>query len=638
MEEETRKEKEVEMKREEDAALIAFYSSFKDLFEFFCLNTTIHGTIRLVCSSRNKMKTAFWTLLFLASFAMLYWQFGLLFNQYWQYPVVLSISVKSQQTMFPAITLCNLNPYRVNLVSKNMAELDNLARETLHNLYPFSIPASTLEDNSSVSLENWTNSEVNSSSFKLDDSIALVRMGGGKVGFRLCNQTGGDCYTKIYSSGVDAFQEWYSFHYMNIMSQIPPIIDISKDDDHINNLVYACQYDGLPCKASETEHFHHPVYGSCYTFNKGGTDEFWKALKPGIVYGLSLILKVEQKDHIPLLSTKAGVRVMIHSHNQTAFLEHEGFDIRPGIQTTIGITQDEVTRLGGNYGTCTKDGDDVAVKLIYNSTYTQQACLHSCFQRKMIEDCGCGYYYYPLPPGTEYCNYNKHPNWGHCFYLLYNRMYNQDATHTESCFDKCHRPCKETWYKLAAGYAKWPSTKSEKWIHKALEAQNRYNVTGDSFRKDIAKVNIYYERLNYNSWDESPEYTESQMMSNMGSNWSLWFGSSVLSVVELLEFLVDAAILSLIFLYRQFTAKRTHKVSRPPNIPSISLTLEKYRYVEEGLASTQDVTKPYASDGTGTPCQDTKYSTYQMPELYPSVVLNGFKRRKEHSIDMRLNS
>lgn len=59
---------------------------------------------------------------------------------------------------------------------------------------------------------------------------------------------------------------------------------------------------------------------------------FWQS-------GLSLILKVDQNDHIPLLSTVAGVKVMIHSHNQTPFLEHEEFDIRPGIETTIGIKQ-----------------------------------------------------------------------------------------------------------------------------------------------------------------------------------------------------------------------------------------------------------------------------------------------------------
>lgn len=95
-----------------DEGLIEFYSSFKDMFEFFCKNTTIHGTIRLVCSSSNRMKTAFWTLLFLASFGMLYWQFALLFSQYWTYPVIMTMSVHSEPKMFPAITLCNLDPYR----------------------------------------------------------------------------------------------------------------------------------------------------------------------------------------------------------------------------------------------------------------------------------------------------------------------------------------------------------------------------------------------------------------------------------------------------------------------------------------------------------------------------------------------
>ncbi|XP_063001522.1 amiloride-sensitive sodium channel subunit delta [Elgaria multicarinata webbii] len=639
MEEGAAKEKEGEMK-EEDAALIEFYSSFKDLFEFFCLNTTIHGTIRLVCSSCNKMKTAFWALLFLMSFAMLYWQFALLFNQYWAYPVIMSMSVHSAPKMFPAVTVCNLNPYRVNLVSKNMAELDNLARETIYNLYGFHIPVEDLEDDASVSLEEQPNgrpSKGNSSSFQLDKNITLVKTGE-KVGFRLCNATGGDCYNKVYLSGVDAVQEWYRFHYMNIMSQIPPIIDVSLTEDDIGDLVYACQYNGQPCDDSDTEHFHHPVYGSCYTYNKNGKENFWEAYKPGIVYGLSLILKVEQKDHIPLLSTEAGVKVMIHNHNQTPFLDHEGFDIRPGIESNIGIKQDEVTRLGGVYGECTHEGKDVNVKLIYNSTYTMQACLHSCFQHEMIEKCGCGYYYYQLPPGAEYCNYNKHPAWGHCFYLLYKKL----ANHQISCFNKCPKPCKETWYKLSAGYAKWPSSKSEAWIHRALEAQNSYNTTSD--RKDIAKVNIFYERLDYNSWDESAEWTVTLIMSSMGSQWSLWFGSSVLSVVEMFELVVDIAILTLIFFYRRLTTKKKLKMSQSPTIPSVTLTLEKYRFMEEGLPANRVIEKPYAQDGNDSFAQTDELPPYsksnknQVPELYSSVVLHGFKHRKEHCVDIGLNS
>ncbi|XP_042334549.1 amiloride-sensitive sodium channel subunit delta [Sceloporus undulatus] len=638
MEKDESKEKGADLE-EKDAALIEFYSSFKDLFEFFCLNTTIHGTIRLVCSSRNKMKTAFWALLFLASFAMLYWQFALIFNEYWAYPVVMSLSVHSEPKMFPAVTICNLNPYRVHVVQKDMAELDALARETLYNLYGFYFPERFPEDNASVPMEVWLDENpntVNSSSFQLDRNIALVKMNG-KVGFRMCNATGEECYTKVYSSGVDAVQEWYRFHYMNIMSQVPPILDISHREDSIKELVYACQYDGEPCQASDTEHFHHPVYGSCYTFNSNGTDEFWKAYKPGIVYGLSLLLKVEQEDHIPLLSTVAGVKVMIHNHNQTPFLEHEGFDVRPGIESSIGIEQNEVNRLGGNYGDCTENAEDVNIKLIYNSSYTMQACLHSCFQHQMIEQCGCGYYYYPLPSEAEYCNYNKHPTWGHCFYLLYNQLIN----HNLSCFDECPKPCKEAWYKLSAGYAKWPSSQSEGWIHKVLQAQTGYNTTGT--RNDIAKVNVFFERLDYNSWDESPEYNVTLVMSSMGSQWSLWFGSSVLSVVEMFEFLVDTVILSLIFFYRRLTAKKSHKIPHSPIVPSVSLTLEKYRYVEEGLVTNQNMGKAHANNGNILPQNErlpsySKYNNYQMPGLYPGMELHGFKPEKERCINIGPNS
>lgn len=55
---------------------------------------------------------------------------------------------------------------------------------------------------------------------------------------------------------------------------------------------------------------------------------------------------------------------------------------------------------------------------IFYAFFIFQACLHSCFQHIMVRKCGCGYYYYPLPPGAEYCDYNKQPAWGKSKRLL----------------------------------------------------------------------------------------------------------------------------------------------------------------------------------------------------------------------------
>ncbi|XP_074831759.1 epithelial sodium channel subunit delta [Carettochelys insculpta] len=588
----------------EDEGLIEFYSSFKDMFEFFCKNTTIHGTVRLVCSSSNKMKTAFWTLLFLASFGMLYWQFALLFSQYWTYPVIMTMSVHSEPKMFPAITVCNLDPYRFELVSEKLAQLDQMAEEAIADLYGYKTSIFPSRDKKGIKVKDLTtgvSANLTRSSFQLNYHVSLVmlkepdtgsRRKHFKVGFKLCNATGGNCFYKAYSSGVDAIQEWYKFHYMNIMSQVPLIINISSHEDHIEDLVYACRYDGVPCRKRDYFHFHHPVYGSCYTFNREGTDPFWKATKPGISYGLSLILKAEQNDRLPLLSTVSGVQVMIHNHNQTPFLEHEEFDIRPGVVTNIGIRQDEVHRLGGNYGKCTVDGEDVEIKVLYNSSYTLQACLHSCFQHKMIESCGCGYYYYPLPPGAEFCDYNKHPGWGQCFYQLYNRL----ADHHLNCFNKCPKPCWESWYKLSAGTAKWPSTKSQDWIRQILRRQKGFNSTCN--RRDLAKVNIFFQQLSYRAVEESPVYTVNLLLSNMGSQWSLWFGSSVLSVVEMFELLLDIMVLSLILCYRRHRAKKTLKMSQPPAISSVSLTIEEYKSMQEDLAAESNSAQRHQNVGT----------------------------------------
>ncbi|KAF2985723.1 hypothetical protein EK904_014955 [Melospiza melodia maxima] len=452
-----------------EEGLIEFYGSFKEMFEFFCKNTTIHGTIRLVCSGRNRMKTAFWTLLLLASLGMLYWQFALMFSQFWAYPVVLTMSMDSEPKMFPAVTICNLDPSRFELVSEQLEQLERMAEESLTFLYgpKASARLSQLRDRNrdrdkdgAIRVQAWAN--LSSAGFRLSHNFSLVRMWDpragekhSRVGFRLCNST-----------------------------------------------------------------------------------------------GLSLILRAEQKEHLPLLSTVAGVKVMIHSHNQTPFLEHEGFHIRPGIATTIGIRQDQVNRLGGNYGRCTTDGADVAVELLYNNSYTLQACLHSCFQRAMVQRCGCGYFYYPLPAGARYCDYSRQPAWGHCFYQLYSRLRN----HRLDCFQHCPKPCRESLYKVSAGTAKWPSAKSQDWVRQALRHQNGYNSS--SSRRDIAKVTIFYRQLSSQAVHEAPLLSENLLLSSMGSQWSLWFGSSVLSVVEMLELLLDTLVLSLLFCLQRLRPRR----------------------------------------------------------------------------------
>ncbi|XP_032350794.1 LOW QUALITY PROTEIN: amiloride-sensitive sodium channel subunit delta [Camelus ferus] len=522
--------------------LVELHASFRELVTFFCTNTTIHGSVRLICSSQNRLKTVSWGLLLVGTLGMLYWQFGLLFEQYWRYPVIMTVSVHSERKLFPSVTLCDMNPHRPRPARRHLQALDDFAQENIYSLYGVSVS----KPRDALAAKDLGPEPH----FQLDRAVRLQKLsplgGQNRVGFRLCNSSGGDCIHRAYSSGVTAAREWYRFHYVNILALLPPA-----HEDHHRSLgshfIFSCLYDGQDCQARHFQTSHHPTYGSCYTF-----DGIWATQCPGITHGISLVLRTEQQDHLPLLSTEAGVKVMIHKRDHTPFLEHRSFSVRPGTETTIGIREDEVHWLGSPYGRCTDSTEGVDVPLLYNASYTMQACLVSCFQQLMVQTCSCGYYFYPLPAGAEYCSYLRHPAWGHCFYRLYRDL----GTHQLPCAARCPRPCRESLFRLSAGTSRWPSSKSADWT---LSVLGKPGHRSPSPRSNLAKVNILYQELNYRTVDETPIYSVPRLLSAMGSLWSLWFGSSVLSVLEVLELLLDAAALTFLLCCR-----RLHAAQRQP--------------------------------------------------------------------------
>lgn len=118
----------------------------------------------------------------------------------------------------------------------------------------------------------------------------------------------------------------------------------------------------------------------------------------------------------------------------------------------------------------------------------------------------------------------------------------------------------------------------------------------------------------------------------------------MLSVVEMFELLIDTLVLSLLFCYQSFRAKKTLKVAQTPTIPSVSLTLENYRVVQEEAGKGDDSAHAppsgvtIAMDSTSELHLHPLSSKVEMPELCPDVVLNGFRYTKDGSLDGELNS
>uniref|UniRef100_A0A9L0RT50 Epithelial sodium channel subunit alpha n=1 Tax=Equus caballus TaxID=9796 RepID=A0A9L0RT50_HORSE len=549
---------------EEEEALIEFHRSYRELFEFFCNHTTIHGAIRLVCSQHNRMKTAFWAVLWLCTFGMMYWQFGLLFGEYFSYPVSLNINLNSDKLVFPAVTICTLNPYRYAKIKEELEELDRITEQTLYDLYKYNfsntlvahprgrrdlgetLPHPLQRLPGPAPPHEARRARMASS---VRDNNPQVNRKDWKIGFQLCNQNKSDCFYQTYSSGVDAVREWYRFHYINILSRLPVDASVSLEKDQLDNFIFACRFNQVSCNQANYSHFHHPMYGNCYTFNDKNNSNLWMSSMPGINNGLSLTLRTEQNDFIPLLSTVTGARVMVHGQDEPAFMDDGGFNLRPGVETSISMRKETLDRLGGTYGDCTKNGSDIPVQNLYGSKYTQQVCIYSCFQENMIKECGCAYLFYPPLPGVDFCDYRKHNSWGYCYYKLQDAF----ASNRLGCFTKCRKPCSVTSYQLSAGYSRWPSVTSQDWVFQMLSLQNNYTINNK--RNGVAKLNIFFEELNYKTNSESPSVTMVTLLSNLGSQWSLWFGSSVLSVVEMAELIFDLLVITFLMLLRRIRSR-----------------------------------------------------------------------------------
>ncbi|KAK2097699.1 hypothetical protein P7K49_023150 [Saguinus oedipus] len=161
------------------------------------------------------------------------------------------------------------------------------------------------------------------------------------VGFQLCSNDTSDCATYTFSSGINAIQEWYKLHYMNIMAQVPLEKKINMSYS-AEELLVTCFFDGVSCNARNFTLFHHPMHGNCYTFNNRENETILSTSMGGSEYakterGLQVILYINEQEYNPFLVSSTGAKVIIHRQDEYPFVEDVGTEIETAMVTSIGM-------------------------------------------------------------------------------------------------------------------------------------------------------------------------------------------------------------------------------------------------------------------------------------------------------------
>ncbi|XP_053328277.1 amiloride-sensitive sodium channel subunit gamma [Spea bombifrons] len=532
-----------------------------ELMQWYCLTTNTHGCRRIVVS-KGRLRKWIWIILTLIAVALIFWQCALLLMSY--YGVSVSITVTYQKLVFPAVTICNMNPYRYSSMKKYLGTLEAETVEALEDIYGYNkilnrrrrdtdtplkgpdekiflkkIPLLRMEsiiDNELIVTEIPSRKRSIMKSRVMHSGTDKKGVGN-MVGYKLCDpKNSTDCTVFTFSSGVNAIQEWYRLHYMNILAEIPMEEKVAMGYS-ADELLVTCFFDGRSCDSRNFSLFHHPLYGNCYTFNGANREELLVSSMGGMEYGLKVVLYIDEDEYNPYLVTAAGAKIMVHDQNAYPFIEDSGTELQTGVETSIGMQLTESTKLNEPYSDCTLDGTDVGVQNLFNKKYTYQICLHSCFQLEMVRTCGCAHYDRPLPEGAKYCNYKEFPSWIYCYFKLHQKFIQEEL----GCQNTCRESCDFKEWTLTRSVAKWPSVNSEEWILRVLSWEMGKKLEKNLTKYDLANLDIFYHDLNLRSISESPATSIVTLLSNFGGQLGLWMSCSMVCVLEIIEiFLIDS--------------------------------------------------------------------------------------------------
>ncbi|VDN37102.1 unnamed protein product [Gongylonema pulchrum] len=238
------------------------------------------------------------------------------------------------------------------------------------------------------------------------------------------------------------------------------------------------------------------MYGNCYTFLVTGLQYSGFV---GPLYGLSLTLYVADREYLARHSQGSGFKVEVHPVEYIPFPEDKGFTISPGVMTSVGIKQMRISRMPLPY-----DGTEYhnALRAAGYSgpvNYTAQACMKSCYQRRLVEDCNC------VDPS----------------------FVTRDDIHTFYAINNSQpSACDMT------------LTRSFECVRKSLTNSTNSGFCEKQCPQSCHEQGYVSRELNYESVVESPSQDVWDLLSNIGGTLGLYIGMSFLTLGEFAELFV----------------------------------------------------------------------------------------------------
>ncbi|CAH1252952.1 ASIC5 [Branchiostoma lanceolatum] len=195
-------------------------------------------------------------------------------------------------------------------------------------------------------------------------------------------------------------------------------------------------------------------------------------------------------------------------------MDTQGIALAPGNHAFIAVKQILYENHVPPWGVCQD------LQLEYYDTYTLNGCYLECRSKHVLRNCSCRSY--DLPGTEPSCD---PPTMFTCVKAVLDQVTRGEL----KC--NCPVPCSMTSYSTSVSYAGWPNIHTRDFVGPSLGMEPSY------LGENAVVFSVYYEKLNYQKIRQLKAMDEGQLSSNIGGMMGLFIGASLLTLLEVWEYL-----------------------------------------------------------------------------------------------------
>ncbi|CAK8691202.1 unnamed protein product [Clavelina lepadiformis] len=285
-------------------------------------------------------------------------------------------------------------------------------------------------------------------------------------------------------------------------------------------LIYCATNELNLCDAFNFEPVLTNTLGLCWTLKSPTVQR-----RDGYRDGLHISFDVLQPEYTedPLYGKwEAGIKFQVHSPDVPPQVDVYGQSVGVGLWASAAIHKTQVQNMYAPWGPCVRDNEN----LQFHSTYSLPACMRECHDKRIMANCSCRDPSMIHYSGTRECTVGEVVD---C--VAPKRIELEDYVGPDEC--GCSQPCDEVRYSSTLSYSTFPSQIAAVGL---LPILNNSAITAGYLKTNLVGLSVYYDTLSITTSVESKAVTASGLISDVGGQFGLWIGISVVTFFEIFQF------------------------------------------------------------------------------------------------------